>query len=106
MDCLQIMAPLPAVRSQMSLRVFTNISVDILLKVAKQAMSCVLSKADLTDEELMTGVVGAEALMNSRHVTYQTSNVDDPDPLTTNHFLFSHHGGQFSPESDTEPYNP
>ena len=33
--------------------------------------------ADLTDEELMTAIVGAEGLINSRPITYQSSNVDD-----------------------------
>ena len=45
--------------------------------------------------------------MNSRPVTYQTSSVDDPEPLTPNHFLLSQCGGLFAPESvDTEPFNP
>lgn len=47
----------------------------------------VLSDTDLTDEELMTAMVGAEGLMNTRPITYQRSIVDDPETLTPNHFL-------------------
>jgi len=57
--------------------------------------------------ELMTAIVGAEGLINSRPITYQSSNADDAEPLTPNHFLFNQVGGQFAPESvDTEPFNP
>ena len=80
---------------------------EVLIKAAKRAMFHVLNKADLTDEELMTAMVGAEGLLNSRPITYQSSNPDDPEPLTPNHFLFNQVGGQFAPESvDTEPFNP
>jgi len=80
---------------------------EILIRAAKRAMFHVLNKADLTDEELMTAIVGAEGLLNSRPITYQSSNADDAEPLTPNHFLFNQVGGQFAPESvDTEPFNP
>ena len=80
---------------------------EILIKAAKRAMFHVLNKADLTDEELMTTIVGAEGLINFRPITYQSSNADDAEPLTPNHFLFNQVGGQFAPESvDTEPFNP
>ena len=52
----------------------------------------ILNKADLTVEELMTAIVDAQGLMNSR----QSSNVDDLEPLTPNHFLFNQVGGQFA----------
>ena len=80
---------------------------EVLIKAAKRSMVHVLTNADITDEELMTAMVGAEGLMNFRPITYQISNVDDPEPLTPNHFLFNQVGGQFAPESvDTEQYNP
>ena len=79
---------------------------EVLIKAAKRSMVHVLNNADITDEELMTAMVGAEGLMNSRPITYQSSNVDDPEPLTPNHFLFNQVGCQFAPESvDAEPYN-
>ena len=79
----------------------------IFIKAAKRAMFHVMNRADLTDEELMTAIVGAEGLLNSRPITYQSSNVDDEEPLTPNHFLFNQVGGHFALESvDTEPFNP
>ena len=54
----------------------------------------VLSDTDLTDEELMTAMVIAEGLMNSRPITYQSSIVDDPEPLKRNHFLSNNVAGQ------------
>lgn len=67
----------------------------------------VMSKAALSDEELTTTIVGAKGVMNSRAINYQSSNTDDPEPLTPKHFLFNQVGGQFAPESvDNEPYNP
>ena len=63
-------------------------------KAAKRYMVHMLNNADLTDEKLMTVMVGAEGLMNSKRITYQSSNVDQV-------------GGHFAPKSvDTEPYNP
>ena len=44
---------------------------EALIKSAKQALCAILSKQDLTDEELTTAVTGAEALMNSRPLSYQ-----------------------------------
>ena len=79
----------------------------VLIKAAKQAMFHIMNKADLTDEELMTAIVGAEGLMNSRPITYQSSNVDDAEPLTPNYFLFKQVEGQFAPESvDVEQFKP
>lgn len=79
----------------------------ILFKAAKKAMFQVMSKAALSDEELTTTIVGAKGVMNSRAINYQSSNTDDPEPLTPKHFLFNQVGGQFAPESlDNEPYNP
>ena len=54
----------------------------------------VMNRADLTDGELTTAIVGAEGLLNSRPITYQSSNVDDDEPLTLNQFLFNEVGGQ------------
>lgn len=40
---------------------------------------------DITDEELITVIAGAEGLLSSRPLTYQTANVKDV--LPPNHFL-------------------
>ena len=80
---------------------------EIMVKSAKRAIYAILGNADITDEELHTAITGAEALMNSRPLTYQSSNVADSEPLTPNHFLIGQMGGRFAPESvDYTPYSP
>ena len=72
------------------------------IKAAKRAVNAVLGNADVTDEELTTAFTGAEALLNSRPLTYQSANPGDDIPLTPNHFLIGQIGGQFAPESVDE----
>lgn len=80
---------------------------ETMIKAAKKAIYAILGSADVTDEELMTAFTGAEALINSRPLTYQTANVNDNIPLTPNHFLFGQVGGLFAPESvDELEYSP
>ena len=75
---------------------------EIMIKAAKKAIYGILGTADINDEELITAFTGAEALINSRPLTYQTTNPDDDVPLTPNHFLHGQIGGQFAPESVDE----
>ena len=78
-----------------------------MIKSAKRAINAILGNADITDEELITAFTGAEALINSRPLTYQSAHFDDDTPLTPNHFLHGQVAGQFAPESvDTTDYNP
>ena len=78
-----------------------------MIKSAKRAISAILTSADISDEELITACTGAESLINSRPLTYQSANVDDCTPLTPNHFLFGQVGGQFAPDSvDNTDYSP
>ena len=42
---------------------------ETLIKASKRAIYPVLSQADITDEELATVLIGAEALINSRPLT-------------------------------------
>ena len=78
----------------------------IMIRAAKRAIMKVLANADITDEEFQSAVVGAEGLINSRSLTYQSSHPEDPTPLTPNHFLVGQMGGNFAPDCvDTEPYN-
>ena len=37
-----------------------------MVKSAKRALNAIVDNADLNDEELMTALIGVEALMNSR----------------------------------------
>ena len=67
-----------------------------MIKSAKKAIN------DVTDEELMTAIIGAECLTISRPLTYQSANHEDDVPLTPNHFLHGQIGGQFAPTSMDE----
>ncbi|XP_067685504.1 uncharacterized protein [Haliotis asinina] len=77
-----------------------------LIKSAKRAICGILAKGDLSDEELMTAFIGAEELLNSRPLTYQSSHPDDNIPLTPSHFLHGMLGGSLAPDIDCSPYNP
>ena len=80
---------------------------ETMVKAAKRAMYAILGKADVNDEELITAIIGAEALLNSRPLTYQSASPADDAPLTPNHFLHGQIGGQFAPTSvDETEFNP
>ena len=70
---------------------------EMMIKAAKRTIMEILSKADVTDEELMTAFIGAEALLNSRPLTYQSANPNDDVPITPNHFLHDEIRGIFAP---------
>ena len=77
-----------------------------MIKSARRAIFAILGNADVTDEELLTAFAGAEGLINSRPLTYQSSQPADVTPLTPNHFLHGQAGGEFAPESvDADTYN-
>ncbi|XP_053406667.1 uncharacterized protein LOC123558187 [Mercenaria mercenaria] len=69
-----------------------------MVKCAKRALFAILKNGDITDEDLITAVVGAEGLINSRPLTYQSSNPKDNTVLTPNHFLYGQAGGNFAPD--------
>ena len=80
---------------------------EVMVKAAKKAIYAVLSNSDVTEEELITVVAGAESLLNSRPLTYQSADPRDDMPLTPNPFLYGQMGGQFAPESvDTTRFEP
>ena len=81
---------------------------EAMVNSAKRAMKALLGNAEITDDELLTAIRGAEKLLNSRLMTYVSSNPDDLSPLTPNHFLMAQVGGSFAPEvlDQTEVYNP
>ena len=72
---------------------------EMMIKAAKRALKTILKDANVSDEELMTAITGAESLLNSRPLTYQTANVDDAVQLTPNHFLHGQMEGRFTPET-------
>lgn len=71
-----------------------------MVKSAKRAIYRVMGNADVNDEELLTAFVGVEGLLNSRPLTYQSSNPADNCVLTPNHFLHGRVGGQFAETVD------
>ena len=73
---------------------------EIIIKSAKRAITAILNNADVKDEELMTAFYGAEAMINSRPLMYQSVDIKDNVPLTPNHFLHGQIGGQFALELD------
>ena len=75
-----------------------------MIKSAKRAINAILGNADINDEELITAIIGAEALTNFRPLTYQSADPSDDIPLTPNHFLHGQIGGHFAPASvDSRP---
>ena len=60
---------------------------EAMIKSAKHEIYAVLGNSDIRDEELITAFTAAEGLLNSRPLTYQSSDSKDITPLTLNHFL-------------------
>ncbi|KAI9550991.1 hypothetical protein GHT06_006146 [Daphnia sinensis] len=75
-----------------------------LIKSAKTALRGILNERSVNDDVLLTAIVGAEALLNSRPLTHVTVNPDDLEALTPNHFLLlcAHPGCNF----DSSPAAP
>jgi hypothetical protein len=70
-----------------------------MVKSAKKALRAILGEADINDEELHTAMCAAEGLLNSRPITYVSSDPHDMTPLTPNHFIIGQLGGQFAAEA-------
>ena len=64
-----------------------------MIKSAKRAINAILGNADINDKELITALLGVEALISSRPLTYQTADPSDDVPLTPNHFRHGQIGG-------------
>ena len=81
---------------------------EAMIKSAKKSIKAILGNADVSDEELHTAICGAERLLNSRPITYVSSDVNDLSPLTPNHFLVGQMGGPFAPEAldHEQAFNP
>ena len=78
-----------------------------MIQAAKEAIYAILNSADITDEKLLSAEVGAEGLISSRRLTYQSVNPQDPVRLTPNHLLQGQLGGRFVPDTvDSTGFNP
>ena len=80
---------------------------EALIKSAKKALRAILGESRTTDEELVTAVVEVEGILNSRPLTYCSSDPNDEHVLTPNHFLYGQMGGQLAPRViDDLAFNP
>ncbi|XP_071950853.1 uncharacterized protein [Antedon mediterranea] len=75
---------------------------------ADRELKGVLKSLDNDKIQSVTVVTGAEGIINSRPLTYQSASVKDVIPLTPNHCLPCQMGGNLAPESifDTTVFNP
>lgn len=58
-----------------------------LVRSCKKALNVVLQNQVLMDEVLLTAIIEVESLVNSRPLTEVSSDADDLEALTPNHFL-------------------
>ncbi|XP_055590040.1 uncharacterized protein LOC129752222 [Uranotaenia lowii] len=74
-----------------------------MVRSVKVALNTIVDGGKLTDEILSTALVEAEDLINSRPLTYVSTNVkDDLEALTPNHFLKGCAAECLPPRSQTE----
>ena len=69
---------------------------EALIKSAKRALRAILGESRTKDEELLTAVVEVEGILNSRPLCYCSSDPNDENVLTRNHFLYGQMGGQLA----------
>ena len=74
-----------------------------MIKSAKRAIYAILTNAEVTDEELNSAFIGAEATINTRPLTYQSSHENDLIPLTPNDFLHGMADVEIEPRIDDAP---
>jgi hypothetical protein len=78
-----------------------------MIASAKVSIRAVLKDADMTDWELNSAMIGAEDLVNSRPLTYQSADPNDWTVLTPAMFLHGRMDGQvFPPNIDLLDFNP
>ena len=59
-----------------------------IIGLTKQAVKKTLGRAFITQNQLETVVVEIEAMLNNRPLTYVSSDLSDPEPLTPSHILY------------------
>ena len=75
-----------------------------LIKSAKRAIRANLKNAEFTDAELQAAFIGAEDLVNSRPLGYQTNDPNDMRVLTPASFLHGRlDGSVLPPNADGQP---
>lgn len=73
-----------------------------LIGIFKASFKIVVGKALLTDTKLETLVVQIESKLNDRPITYVSSSLDDPQPLTPSMLLYGNQLRAFPDELDGE----
>ena len=77
-----------------------------LIKSAKRAIRAVLKSVEFTDAELQAAFIGAEDLINSRPLGYQSNDPNDFRTLTPASFLHGRLDGSVLPSTvDNQPHN-
>ena len=59
-----------------------------MVGLTKQAIKKTLGRAFVTLQQLETIVIEIEAILNDRPLTYISTDLSDPEPLTPSHLLF------------------
>ena len=70
-----------------------------LVQSCKRALTAVLQNQVLTDEVLSTALAEVESLVNSRPLTEVSSEVDDLEALTPNHFILGRANPNLPPDT-------
>ena len=76
-----------------------------MIKSAKKALKAILQSVGITDEELQSAFIGAEASIHSGTLTYQSADPTDDVALTPNHFLIGQLGGAYAPDVIDKTHN-
>ena len=58
-----------------------------LVQSAKKALRIILKNRSMTEEVLSTAFIEVENLINGRPLTHVSVDPNDPEPLTSNHFI-------------------
>ncbi|KZS10507.1 Uncharacterized protein APZ42_025002 [Daphnia magna] len=76
-----------------------------LIKSAKTVLRGILNERSVNDDVLLTAIVGAEVLRNSRPLTHGSFNPDNLEALTPNHFLLlrAHPGSNLDFPLEAQP---
>ena len=69
-----------------------------MIKSAKKTLRAIFQSADITEKELQWAFIGAETLINSRPLTYQSADSINDVPLTPNHYLIGKLDGTYAPD--------
>lgn len=80
---------------------------ETFIRAAKRAIYGILSQAEIPDEDASTAFTYTEDLINSRLLTYQTTDIKYDILLTPKRILCRFAGAEYAPDTaDTKFFNP